>query len=122
MNLVLKFFHPCFSTFLEITDENLLFLKTHRVELIAKVKNVERILDYLELPREDAAIVQAQLTDQAKMRKLLDFTTSKRAAELLVHVLEKQVGDVMEDLNDFSDDGEDAEDDSEDVLKDNIEQ
>ncbi|XP_053482218.1 uncharacterized protein LOC128608494 isoform X2 [Ictalurus furcatus] len=95
----------------EITDENLLFLNEHRAELIDKVKNVVRILDYLELSNENAAIVRAQLTDQAMMRKLLEFTTSKRAAELLIKVLLEEAGDVIEDLKDSSDDEDDAGDD-----------
>ncbi|KAK3543980.1 hypothetical protein QTP70_032741, partial [Hemibagrus guttatus] len=109
----------------EITDEYLLFLKDHRAELIDKVKNVVRIVDDLELPDEKAAIVRAQLTDQAMMRKLLEFTTSKRAAERLLHVLWEQADDVMEDLaDDVGDDaGNDGADDNADaVIEDNIEQ
>ncbi|XP_026768599.3 nucleoprotein TPR isoform X3 [Pangasianodon hypophthalmus] len=98
----------------EITDKSLLFLKKHRAELINKVKNVVRIVDYLELSSENAAIVRAQVTDQERMRKLLEFTTSKRAAEHLIKVLVEQVGDVMEDLNEFSNAGDDAGDDVED--------
>lgn len=107
---MLKGSHPWFLTLLEITDENLLFLKNNKAELIDKVKNIAGIVDYLELSSENAAIVQAQETDQARMRKLLEFTTSKRAAKLLVEVLERQAGDVLEDLNDSSDAEEDAGD------------
>ncbi|XP_046697104.1 uncharacterized protein LOC124380293 [Silurus meridionalis] len=86
----------------EITDENLLFLKTQRPELIDKIKNVVGILDHLELSREKEAIVRAETTDQARMRKLLDFTTSTHAAKRLLQVLWKQAGDVMEDLEDYT--------------------
>lgn len=76
------------------------------------MKNVVGIVDYLELSSENAAIVQAQETDQARMRKLLEFTTSTRAAKLLVEVLERQAGDVLEDLNDSSDAEDDEEEDA----------
>ncbi|XP_047670917.1 uncharacterized protein LOC113637772 isoform X6 [Tachysurus fulvidraco] len=95
----------------EVKDEYMLFLKDQRADLIDKVKNVVRIVDYLELSNEKAAIVRAQLTDQAMMRKLLEFTTSRRAAELLINVLWEQAGDVMEDLIDVED-GDDAGDDA----------
>ncbi|KAM9487355.1 uncharacterized protein Hap1MRO34_007169 [Clarias gariepinus] len=115
----------------ETTDENLLFLKNYKAVLISKVKNVDGILDYLELSSGKTAIVRAQPTDQAKMRKLLEFTTSKRAAENLLTILCEQEGDVIDDLNDTSDaeddaedgGGDDAEDDAEnDPEHDNIEQ
>ncbi|MCJ8732869.1 hypothetical protein PDJAM_G00216550 [Pangasius djambal] len=102
----------------ETTDESLLFLKNHRAELIDKVKNVVRIVDYLELSSENAAIVRAQVTDQGQMRKLLEFTTSKRAAEHLIKVLLEQVADVMEDLTESSNAGDDAEDDAGDDAED----
>lgn len=120
-----------------------MFLRDNKAELIDKVKNVVGIVDYLELSGENAAIVRAQETDQARMRKLLEFTTSKSAAKHLVEVLWQQVGDVLEDLIDSSnaedDDEDDVEDDddeddaevdadvdagdaAEDGLKDNVEQ
>ncbi|XP_058247083.1 uncharacterized protein LOC131353944 isoform X4 [Hemibagrus wyckioides] len=110
----------------EITDKYLLFLEDHKSELIDKVKNVVRIVDDLELSNEKAAIVRAQLTDQAKMRKLLEFTTTKRAAERLLNVLWEQADDVMEDLTEGVEDdvGYDAGDDdnADAVTEDNTEQ
>ncbi|KAI5106804.1 hypothetical protein C0J45_2442 [Silurus meridionalis] len=116
----------------EITDENLLFLKTQRPELIDKIKNVVGILDHLELSREKEAIVRAETTDQARMRKLLDFTTSTHAAKRLLQVLWKQAGDVMEDLEDYTEaDDEDevvneawndaGDDEVEDEVEDDVE-
>lgn len=90
------------------------------------MKNVVRIVDDLKLSNEKAAIVRAQLTDQAKMRKLLEFTTTKRAAERLINVLWEQADDVMEDLTDDVEDdvGYDAGDDdnADAVTEDNTEQ
>ncbi|KAB5577306.1 hypothetical protein PHYPO_G00208360 [Pangasianodon hypophthalmus] len=78
--------------------DNQEFLRKNRGKLIDKVKNVDRILDDLNLGDEMAANVRAERTDQAKMRKLLDYINSKRAAKLLVDALNEHAADVMEDL------------------------
>ncbi|KAL7882049.1 hypothetical protein AOLI_G00088980 [Acnodon oligacanthus] len=78
--------------------DNTEFLSRNRSALIDKVKNVVGITDDLQLTREMRAIVQAEPTDQARMRKILEFTNSKRAAEHLVKALWKYAKDVMEDL------------------------
>ncbi|XP_027006746.2 uncharacterized protein LOC113645400 [Tachysurus fulvidraco] len=74
------------------------FLKTNRSKLIDKVKVVDRIVDVLGLADEMAANVRAEKTDQAKMRKLLDYTTTKSAARRLFDALNEHAADVMEDL------------------------
>ncbi|KAK2849814.1 hypothetical protein Q7C36_008597 [Tachysurus vachellii] len=75
------------------------FLKKNRGELIDKVKNVERITDDLHyLTDEMEAIIQAERSDKAKMRKVLEYTYSKKAAKLLVDALYKHAKDVMENL------------------------
>ncbi|XP_017547055.1 uncharacterized protein si:dkey-10c21.1 [Pygocentrus nattereri] len=74
------------------------FLKRNRCALIDKVKNVVRITDNLHLTDEMRALVQAEPTDQAKMRKVLEFTNSSTAAKRLVEALWEHAGDVMEDL------------------------
>ncbi|XP_053482221.1 uncharacterized protein LOC128608495 isoform X2 [Ictalurus furcatus] len=81
-----------------IQDENLLFLRKNNVKLIDGVKNVPEILDRLELTNEKAAIVRAERTDQERMRKLLEFTTSTHGAKFLVTALWSCASDVMEDL------------------------
>ncbi|XP_053352857.1 uncharacterized protein LOC128524346 [Clarias gariepinus] len=80
-----------------LTD-NEMFLKRNRGKLIDKVKAVDRIVDDLNFTGEKAERVQAEQTDQAKMRKLLDYTTTKKAAQLLVNALYKHEADVMEEL------------------------
>ncbi|KAK2849813.1 hypothetical protein Q7C36_008596 [Tachysurus vachellii] len=74
------------------------FLETNKSKLIDKVKAVDRIIDDLSLHGEMAANMRAEKTDQAKMRILLEYTTSKTAARLLVDALNKHAADVMEDL------------------------
>ncbi|KAL7865391.1 hypothetical protein SRHO_G00106380 [Serrasalmus rhombeus] len=75
------------------------FLMRNRCALIDKVKNVVRITDNLHyLTDEMRALVQAEPTDQAKMRKVLEFTNSIKAAKRLVEALWEHAGDVMEDL------------------------
>ncbi|MCJ8732797.1 hypothetical protein PDJAM_G00215400 [Pangasius djambal] len=78
--------------------DNKEFLRKNRCELIDNVKTVDRIVDDLNLGDEMAANVRAERTDQAKMRKLLEYTKSTRAANLLVDALNKHAADVMEDL------------------------
>ncbi|XP_034160640.2 uncharacterized protein LOC117597409 [Pangasianodon hypophthalmus] len=78
--------------------DNQEFLKRNQGKLIDKVKNVDRITDDLNLGDEMAANVRAERTDQAKMRKLLEYTNSTSAANLLVDALNKHAADVMEDL------------------------
>ncbi|XP_060784860.1 uncharacterized protein LOC132891367 [Neoarius graeffei] len=81
-----------------ITDDQD-FLKRKYPELVKKVKNVDGLVDYLHfLGNEMAANVRALPTDQAKMRKVLEYTTSTTAAQLLVDALYKHTPDVMEDL------------------------
>lgn len=90
-------FDQCFYTFL-ITDENQQFLRKYHVELIDRIKNVTEIVDHLKLGDEQAARVRAGRTEQEKMRTLLEFTTSKSAAEDLVLGLWRCARDIMEDL------------------------
>ncbi|MCJ8732798.1 hypothetical protein PDJAM_G00215410 [Pangasius djambal] len=78
--------------------DNQKFLKRNQGKLIDNVKNVDRIVDDLNLGDEMAANVRAERTDQAKMRKLLEYTKSTSAANLLVDALNKHAADVMEDL------------------------
>ncbi|KAK3569069.1 hypothetical protein QTP86_021524, partial [Hemibagrus guttatus] len=80
------------------TKDNQEFLRKNRGELIDKVKTVDRIIDDLHLTGEMAANVRAEKTDQAKMRRLLDYTNSRTAARHLVDALNKHAADVMEDL------------------------
>ncbi|KAM9487023.1 uncharacterized protein Hap1MRO34_006899 isoform 1-T2 [Clarias gariepinus] len=80
-----------------VSKNNETFLKRNRGKLIDKVKNVNRIADEL-LTDEKLANVQAEQTDQAKMRKLLDYTNTKSAAQLLVDALYKHEPDVMKEL------------------------
>ncbi|GAA6093442.1 uncharacterized protein LOC113645399 [Tachysurus ichikawai] len=77
------------------------FLEKNWSELINKVKAVDRIIDDLSLTGEMAANVRVEKTDQAKMRKLLEYTTSKTAARHLVDALYKHAADVMEDMEAF---------------------
>ncbi|XP_036433476.1 uncharacterized protein LOC118812511 isoform X1 [Colossoma macropomum] len=79
-------------------DENYQFLRNNRSALIDRVKNVIRIVDDLESSGEEVALVRAEPTDQARMRKVLEFTNSKKAAELLVKALWEHAPDIMEDL------------------------
>ncbi|KAM9486690.1 uncharacterized protein Hap1MRO34_006628 [Clarias gariepinus] len=80
-----------------ITDNEEL-LRRNRGKLIDKVKAVDRLVDDLSLTAEMAANVRAERTDQAKMRKVLDYTNSKKAAQLLVAALYDHAADVMEEL------------------------
>lgn len=96
---IVSVFDQCFYTFL-ITDENQQFLRKYRVELINRIKNVTEIVDHLKLGDEQAARVRAERTEQEKMRTLLEFTTSKSAAEDLVLGLWRCASDIMKDLTD----------------------
>ncbi|KAL6484440.1 hypothetical protein MHYP_G00064850 [Metynnis hypsauchen] len=78
--------------------DNKEFLRINRCALIDNVKNVVRITDDLQLTNEMRSIVQTEPTEQAKMRKVLEFTNSTTAAKRLVDALWKHAGDVMEDL------------------------
>ncbi|XP_017324563.1 uncharacterized protein si:dkey-10c21.1 [Ictalurus punctatus] len=89
---------PRRSAFSDRELDNQEFLKKNRGELIDNVKTVDRIIDDLNLTEEKAANVRAEKTEQAKMRKVLEYTNSKKAAQLLVDALWKHAGDVMEDL------------------------
>ncbi|KAF7709740.1 hypothetical protein HF521_016590 [Silurus meridionalis] len=81
-----------------IIADNEAFLLKNRGKLIDRIKTVDRIVDDLVMTGEMAANVHAEKTEQAKMRKVLDYTNSKKAAKLLVDALFKHAGDVMEDL------------------------
>ncbi|KAF4087198.1 hypothetical protein AMELA_G00092790 [Ameiurus melas] len=81
----------------EIAD-NQEFLRKNRGKLIDNVKTVDRIVDDLNLTDEMVANVRAERTEQAKMRKVLEYTNSTKAAKLLVDALWKHAGDVMEEL------------------------
>ncbi|XP_053483394.1 uncharacterized protein LOC128609076 [Ictalurus furcatus] len=80
------------------TADNQEFLRKNRGKLIDNVKTVHRIVDDLHFTNEMAANVQAEKTEQAKMRKVLEYTNSKIAAQLLVAALWKHAKDVMEEL------------------------
>ncbi|XP_041726228.1 uncharacterized protein LOC121556385 isoform X1 [Coregonus clupeaformis] len=78
------------------------FLKIYRTALVSRVKNVKAIVDDLQsggYHDEMAATVNAQLTPQEMMRKLLDSATSTGAAEALIQALFNHQKDVMDDLN-----------------------
>ncbi|XP_024244898.2 uncharacterized protein LOC112225308 isoform X2 [Oncorhynchus tshawytscha] len=77
------------------------FLKRNRTALVSQVKNVKAIVDDLQsggCHDEMAAIVNAQLTPQEMMRKLLDSATSTGAANALIQALLTHQKDVMDDL------------------------
>ncbi|XP_055726334.1 uncharacterized protein LOC129816147 isoform X2 [Salvelinus fontinalis] len=77
------------------------FLKRNRTALVSRVKNVKAIVDDLQsghLHEEMAATVNAQLTPQEMMRKLLDSATSTGAANALIQALLTHQKDVMDDL------------------------
>lgn len=80
------------------TADNQEFLRKNRGHLIDNVKAVVRIVDDLPFTNEMVANVRAEKTEQAKMRKVLEYTNSKKAAQLLVDALWKHAKDVMEDL------------------------
>uniref|UniRef100_A0A8C7HG65 CARD domain-containing protein n=1 Tax=Oncorhynchus kisutch TaxID=8019 RepID=A0A8C7HG65_ONCKI len=76
------------------------FLKRNRTALVSHVKNVKAIVDDLQsgdCHDEMAAIMNAQLTPQEMMRKLLDSATSTGAANAMIQALLTQK-DVMDDL------------------------
>ena len=98
MCLCINVCYIIFSASFKNTDEYYQFVKKNNGELIDRVKNVNRIVDDLELSGEKVAILRAEPTDQAKMRKVLEFTKSKKAAELLVKALWEHAPDIMEDL------------------------
>ncbi|XP_053483392.1 uncharacterized protein LOC128609075 isoform X2 [Ictalurus furcatus] len=89
---------PLRSGFSDRELDNQEFLRKNRGELIDNVKTVDRIVDDLHFTNEMAANVQAEKTEQAKMRKVLEYTNSKIAAQLLVAALWKHAKDVMEEL------------------------
>ncbi|XP_029492642.1 uncharacterized protein LOC115110807 [Oncorhynchus nerka] len=77
------------------------FLKRNRTALVSQVKNVKAIVDDLQsggCHDEMAANVNAQLTPQEMMRKLLDSATSTGAANALIQALLTHQKDVMDDL------------------------
>ncbi|KAJ8004652.1 hypothetical protein DPEC_G00138550 [Dallia pectoralis] len=77
------------------------FLKRHRVNLVSKVTNVKPVVDTMQstvYQDEMAANVNAQLTNQEKMRKLLDSVKSSKASEALIQALITHQKDVMDDL------------------------
>ncbi|KAM9484935.1 uncharacterized protein ACWYII_005449 isoform 1-T4 [Salvelinus alpinus] len=77
------------------------FLKRNRTALVSQVKNVKAIVDDLQSGHfhdEMAATVNAQLTPQEMMRKLLDSATSTGAANALIQALLTHQKDVMDDL------------------------
>uniref|UniRef100_A0A8K9UXJ0 CARD domain-containing protein n=1 Tax=Oncorhynchus mykiss TaxID=8022 RepID=A0A8K9UXJ0_ONCMY len=76
-------------------------LKKNRTALVSQVKNVKAIVDDLQsggCHDEMAANVNAQLTPQEMMRKLLDSATSTGAANALIQALLTHQKDVMDDL------------------------
>lgn len=77
------------------------FLKRNRAALVSRVKNVKAIVDDLQsggYHDEMAAVVNAQLTPQEMMRKLLDSATSTGAVNALIQALFTHQKDVMDDL------------------------
>ncbi|TRY92259.1 hypothetical protein DNTS_029088 [Danionella cerebrum] len=74
------------------------FLKDYHPILVARVKNVEPILDDLKLHEESTSNVREAKTNQSKMRELLGYVNCKTIAERLVNALYKHEEGLMMDL------------------------
>ncbi|XP_062862652.1 uncharacterized protein si:dkey-10c21.1 [Trichomycterus rosablanca] len=74
------------------------FLRKNQYNLVQRVKNVAEIVDQLNFRREMMANVQAEPTDQKKMRNVLEYTNSRTASDLLIEVLMKHDPDLMKEL------------------------
>ncbi|XP_066544366.1 uncharacterized protein LOC136711798 [Amia ocellicauda] len=77
------------------------FLKTSLDKLVQKVTNVDPIIDQVSVsgfPAEAVANIRAQTTSQKKMRQILDYTRSTKAAEVVFSALLDHEPDVMEDI------------------------
>ncbi|RXN31413.1 hypothetical protein ROHU_017077 [Labeo rohita] len=74
------------------------FLKETYSKLIQKVKNIDPIIDDLDLHDESVANVRAKSTNQEKMRKLLDCVNCESIAKDLFNALWKHEKPLMNEL------------------------
>ncbi|XP_051565116.1 uncharacterized protein si:dkey-10c21.1 isoform X1 [Myxocyprinus asiaticus] len=74
------------------------FLKSNTSDLVQNVKNIDPILDDLNLHDEQLANVRVLTTNQAKMRKLLDYMNCESIAERLFNALLEHEEDLMKEL------------------------
>ncbi|KAK7154487.1 hypothetical protein R3I94_007724 [Phoxinus phoxinus] len=74
------------------------FLKANTSQLVQKVKNIDPILDDLDLHKESVANVRAKSTRQKKMRELLDCVNCESIAKNLVNALFKHEESLMKEL------------------------
>ncbi|CAM4600993.1 unnamed protein product [Leuciscus chuanchicus] len=74
------------------------FLKANTSQLVQGVKNIDAIIDELDLHSELVANVRAKPTRQTKMRELLDCVNCESIAKDLVDVLFKYEGPLMKEL------------------------
>jgi len=82
-------------------DDLLGFLKRNRSELVSSVKVVDPVLDDLTGTYHDEVLdlVKRQPTTRAKMRELLDNTSSPTLAKELVNALRKHQPDILYSLS-----------------------
>lgn len=74
----------------EKVPDKMAFLTEKRPDLVQKVQNIEGITDLLSrkcFQREQVARIQAKSTTQDKMRQILDFITTPKAAEEMFEAL-----------------------------------
>ncbi|XP_067265448.1 uncharacterized protein si:dkey-10c21.1 isoform X1 [Chanodichthys erythropterus] len=74
------------------------FLKNNTSRLVQKVKNIDPIIDDLDLHDESIANVRANPTRQKKMRDLLDCVNCESIAKALVDALLKHEESLMKEL------------------------
>ncbi|KAK7169433.1 hypothetical protein R3I93_005412 [Phoxinus phoxinus] len=74
------------------------FLKANTSQLVQNVKNIDPILDDLDLHKESVANVRAKPTHQMKMRELLDCVNCESLAKDLVNTLFKHEKSLMKEL------------------------
>ncbi|XP_051998841.1 uncharacterized protein si:dkey-10c21.1 [Xyrauchen texanus] len=74
------------------------FLKSNTSYLVQNVKNIDPILDDLNLHDEQLANIRVLTTTQDKMRKLLDYMNSESIAERLYNALLDHEKDLMKEL------------------------
>ncbi|XP_077072127.1 uncharacterized protein LOC143723500 [Siphateles boraxobius] len=74
------------------------FLKANTSQLVQKVKNIDPIIDDLDLHNESVANVRACPTRQMKMRELLDCVNCESIAKDLVNALFKHEESLMKGL------------------------
>ncbi|XP_056121613.1 uncharacterized protein si:dkey-10c21.1 [Rhinichthys klamathensis goyatoka] len=74
------------------------FLKANTSQLVQNVKNIDAIIDDLNLHNESVANVRAQATGQRKMRELLDCVNCESIAKDVVNALFKHEEPLMKSL------------------------